>query len=56
MSTLNKEIEKATEESKKDAPVNLEVLTEVVESELDNIAGGGFDQYSAAHGANIAME
>ena len=56
MTKLNKEIEQATEQDKKDVPVDLEVLTEVVESELDNIAGGGFDQYSAAHGANIAMK
>lgn len=56
MTKLDKEIEKATEQDKKDTPANLEVLTEVVESELDNIAGGGFDQYSAAHAANIAMQ
>ena len=56
MSKVTQEIEKSKDENKQEVPLNADVLSDIVESELDNIAGGGFDQYSAAHGANIAAE
>jgi hypothetical protein len=56
MSKLSKEIEKSKEETKQDVPLNAEVLSDIVEAELDNIAGGGFDEVGVSHGANIAAK
>jgi len=51
MSNLNKEIEKSKDEPK-EAPVDIEKLSDIVESELDNVAGGGYSQIGATHSRN----
>ncbi|MDC8758317.1 hypothetical protein [Janthinobacterium fluminis] len=56
MSKLSEEIEKAKDENKQVTPVNLEILSDIVDAELDNVAGGGYSQYAAKHASNIANE
>lgn len=56
MSTLKQEIADATGQAGNDAALEMETLIEIVEAELDNIAGGGYEQYSATHMSDIAMD
>lgn len=51
MSNLNKEIDKSKEENK-ETPVDIESLSDIVEGELDNVAGGGYSQIGATHARN----
>lgn len=51
MSDLNKEINKSKEENK-EVVVDIEKLSDVVEGELDNVAGGGYSQIGATHSRN----
>lgn len=43
MSKLGKELQAGA------AEINLDALTELVESQLSNVVGGGYSQYSAKH-------
>jgi hypothetical protein len=49
MSKLTDALENASDKNKEVAPVDLEVLSNIVESELDNVAGGGYSQYGGVH-------
>lgn len=35
--------------------VELEKLSELVEAQIDDVLGGGYSQYSAAHGKSAAL-
>jgi hypothetical protein len=52
MSNLNKEIDSSKEENKEVASVDIESLSDIVEAELDNVAGGGYSQIGATHSKN----
>jgi hypothetical protein len=49
MGKLTEELANASRENPAMAPLDLESLSEIVESELDNIAGGGYSQCSWTH-------
>ncbi len=51
MSNLNKEIKDSKEEKDVNA-VDIESLSDIVEAELDNVAGGGYSQIGATHSKN----
>lgn len=55
MSKLNKEIG-ATQEDKTVPAVDIESLSNIVESELDNVAGGGYSQIGATHSKNAISD
>jgi len=55
MSKLNQEIEKAKKDNK-ETPVDIEKLSDIVESELDNVAGGGYSQIGATHSRNSVQQ
>ena len=55
MSNLNKEIDKSKEENKEVA-VDIESLSDIVEGELDNVAGGGYSQIGATHAKNATLQ
>jgi hypothetical protein len=52
MSNLNKEIKGSKEEKKDVTAVDIESLSDIVEAELDNVAGGGYSQIGATHSKN----
>ncbi|WP_426106434.1 hypothetical protein [Massilia sp. TSP1-1-2] len=52
MSNLNKEIKDSKEENKDVNAVDIESLSDIVEAELDNVAGGGYSQIGATHSKN----
>ena len=52
MSNLNKEIDASKEENKEVTAVDIESLSDIVEAELDNVAGGGYSQIGATHAKN----
>ncbi len=57
MSNLNKEIDSSKEENKEVAAVDIESLSDIVEAELDNVAGGGYSQIGATHSKNsVSMD
>lgn len=37
------------------APVEIEKLASLVESQIDNVLGGGYSQWSAAHGKSANL-
>ncbi|GAA0901638.1 hypothetical protein GCM10009552_04560 [Rothia nasimurium] len=48
MSKLEKELQAGA------AEINLDALTELVESQLGNVVGGGYSQWSASHNKDPA--
>jgi hypothetical protein len=55
MSKLTDALENANDKNKEVAPVDLEVLSNIVEAELDNVAGGGYSQYGGVHEKSAIM-
>ncbi|WP_426106435.1 hypothetical protein [Massilia sp. TSP1-1-2] len=57
MSNLNKEIDSSKESNQEVTAVDIESLSDIVEAELDNVAGGGYSQIGATHSKNaVSME
>lgn len=54
MSNLNKEIADSKEDKNVPA-VDIESLSDIVESELDNVAGGGYSQLGGTHSKNAIV-